>query len=301
MPAPNQDRWLALAVMRQDDGVVITGLDITELKQIQAQQQQWLDELENSRHSVDALTALRASLAQRTELLRAVSHDLRGNFGIINGALSLLEMANTEGERAQMMAMVLRNVNQATSLLTNLLDLAHLETGQQQHVVAPFNVSLLLTELGQSLQKMADAHTLTLVLSGSDELVVENDRKLIYRMAQNLIINSLKYTHQGSVRVQWGEADDRWWFEVADTGPGLAPELVAHLNVSVPSQSTKSGKSVTESWQTPVVPNQQQGEGIGLRIVRELAQLLEAQLQVSSESGVGTRFVISLPLRYTGK
>lgn len=307
IPSPNQDRWLALSVMRQDDGVVLTGLDITELKQVQAQQQHWLHELETSRHSVDALTNLRASLNQRTELLRSVSHDLRGNFGVINGALSLLEMADSEGERAQMMDMVLRNVKQATGLLTDLLDLARLETGQQQREIISFNAGLFLTELGQSLRPMADEQTLALVLSGPDTLVVENDRQLVYRMAQNLIINALRYTHQGSVTVQWGEAGDRWWFEIIDTGPGLDQELVAHLNsnelTSARSAQSPAPSSAADKPAAGVSPasssmTRQQGEGIGLRIVCELVQLLEARLQVISETGAGTRFIISLPLHY---
>ena len=108
---------------------MLTGLDITKIKQIQSQRQHWLNELEGSRQSVEALTTLRKSLNQRAELLRSVSHDLRGNFGVIDGALLLLEMADSEDERAQIMAMVLRNVNRATGLLNDLLDLARLETG----------------------------------------------------------------------------------------------------------------------------------------------------------------------------
>ena len=305
MPALNQDRWLALSVMRQDDGMVLTGIDITELKQIQGQQQQWLGEVEASRQSVDALAELRTSLNQRTELLRAVSHDLRGNFGIIQGALQLLDMAATESDRAQMMEMVLRNVRQATGLLTDLLDLARLETGRQERTVASFDASEVLQELGQSLQPVANEHNLELEMSGSPTLVVENDRQLVYRMAQNLMINALKYTHRGSVRVYWGEDGDRWWFEVVDTGPGLALELVAGLNTNQPA-SVRSGQARPGQIKAGSAPSsfdstdvtQLPGEGIGLRIVRELAGLLEAQLHVSSEEGVGTRFRVNLPRKY---
>ena len=317
MPSPNQDRWLALSVMRQDDGVMLTGLDITELKQIQVQQSYWLNELEASRQSVDALTGLRASLNQRTELLRSVSHDLRGNFGVINGALSLLEMTDSGAERAQIMDMVLRNVNQATGLLTDLLDLARLETGQQERQVDSFDASVLFHELGQSLQLMAHEQLLTLAVSGPDMLVVETDRQLVYRMAQNLIINALKYTHQGGVTVQWGEAGDEWWFAVVDTGPGLAQQLVDRLNSTepgpsipdldkptyLPASSPPADESVAEVNQTKsAMPGSGmyllRGEGIGLRIVRELAQLLNARLAVSSEAGKGTYFIVNLPLRY---
>ena len=299
LPAPNQDRWLAIAVMRQEDGIVFTGLDVTQLKQIQAQQQKWMSELEASRQSVDDLFNLRVSLSQRTELLRAFSHDLRGNFGIIQGGLQMLGLADTERDRAQMMEMVLRNVKQATGLLTDLLDLARLEKGQQEPILALFDVSELLQELGQSLQPIADEHQLSLEISGLPTLMVENDRQMVYRMAQNLMINALKYTNQGSVRVYWGEVGDQWWFEIVDTGPGLSPELVAALNTNRPvSTKPNQGQAVPSpfvSTDVTLLPS----EGIGLRIVRELTSLLEAQLQVSSVEGVGTQFRISIPRRYT--
>lgn len=293
MPAPHQDRWLAISVMRQDDGVVFTGLDITELKQIQGQQQDWLSELETSRHNVDALGILRASLNQRTELLRAVSHDLRGNFGVITGGLQLLDLADTESDRAKMMAMVLRNVKQATGLLTDLLDLARLETGQQPRTIDSFDASALLQELGQSLQPVAQEQNLILHVSGPATLPIENDRQLVYRMAQNLIINALKYTHQGQVTVHWAKSGDQWWFEVTDTGPGLTPELVESINTAKLIEPSPSAEAkTTTNWV------QLRGEGIGLRIVRELATLLGAQLQVRSDAGVGTRFRVRFPVHY---
>ncbi|WP_227686930.1 PAS domain-containing protein [Spirosoma arboris] len=294
MPAPHQDRWLGVTVTHQDDGVVLTGLDITELKQIQAQQQQWLGELEASRNSVEALAALKESVAQRTDLLRTFSHDLRGNFGIIQGGLGLLAMAITESDRARMMDMVVRNVKQATGLLTDLLELARLESGQQQRTITTFDISVLLVELVQSLQPVAQEKHLVLGTSGSDTLLVDNDRKLVYRLAQNLIINALKYTNQGQVLVHWEAVGDGWWFEVVDTGPGLGAELTAGLNRT---EATPSAPSTEPTKETHWI--QLPGEGIGLRIVRQLTGLLDAQLHVISELGVGSRFRIHFPRTYS--
>ena len=240
LPAPNQDRWLAISVMQQDDGVMLTGLDITELKQVQSQRQHWLNELETLQHSADALATLRILFDQRKEQLRAISHDLRGNFGVIQGALHLLDMADTENDRAQMMDMVLRNVKQATDLLTNLLDLARLEAGQQERTLESFDAAELLRELGQSFQSVADAQGLRLTLSGPETLPVQNDRRLVYRMVQNLTINALKYTHQGSVTLNWGQEKNQWWFEVIDTGPGFNLALVVRLNTDEHDQDNPS-------------------------------------------------------------
>ncbi|WP_083891494.1 CheR family methyltransferase [Fibrella aestuarina] len=299
-PMPTNDRWVAISVTRQDDGVVLTGLDITGLKQIQAQNQQWLSELKESRQTTDALSELRASLQHRTELLRAVSHDLRGNFGVIAGSLQLLSIAASEAERSQMMDMALRNVKEATSMLTELLDYARLETGQEQRQLETVDVSELLQKIGQGFQPIADEQQLQLRVDGPATLTTEGDPIHIHRMVQNLVINALKYTHRGEVTLRWGDepTQERWWCSVSDTGPGLDPELVTQLNTN---SQRNAGVSVADARPAPGGETgwtALRGEGIGLRIVQQLALLLEARLQVTSQLGMGTEFVISFPKQY---
>lgn len=300
LPPPHQDKWLAVSVTQQDDGVVLTGLDITALKESQLRQQHWLDELESSRESVEALTQLRATLQHRSESLRAVSHDLKSNFGIITGALSLLELADSETERSQVMDMALRNVKQATGLLGELLDLTRLEAHEQPRRIDQQNVSDLFRELIESVQPLAEERQLSLQVSGTDTLVVDTDSLVLYRLVQNLVMNALKYTHQGEVRLNWATepANEQWWFSVADTGPGLAAELVARLNGDQPvvpgsdRSINLAAESDIASWASL------RGEGIGLRIVREITALLMGRLVVDSQAGVGTTFTVRLPLTY---
>ncbi len=300
LPPPHRDKWLAVSVTQQDDGVVLTGLDITTLKQSQLRQQHWLDELESSRQSVEALTQLRATLQHRSESLRAVSHDLKSNFGIITGALSLLELADSEAERSQVMDMALRNVKQATGLLGELLDLTRLEAHEQPRRIDRQNVRNLFHELIESVQPLADERQLTVHVSGAGTLVVDTDSLVLYRLVQNLVMNALKYTHQGGVRLTWASEPEngQWWFSVADTGPGLAAELVARLNNDQPvvpgsdRSINLAAESDIASWASL------RGEGIGLRIVREITALLMGQLLVDSQAGVGTTFTVRLPLTY---
>jgi len=303
---PQQDTWVALSVTQQDDGVVLTVLDITAMKQVQAQQQHWFSELESSRHSVEALAQLKTALQHRSESLRAVSHDLKSNFGIINSSISLLELAESEAERDQFMSMALRNVQQATGLLGELLDLTRLESSEQALRISRQNVSTLFGELAQTLTPLADEQGLALRVSGPAVLTVETDELLLYRLLQNLVMNALKYTHQGQVSLSWDQelGSQQWWFTVADTGSGLAAHLVERLNAPDslqagedaidPARRIGSGEpTARESWASL------RGEGIGLRIVREITHLLGARLAVSSEAGQGTHFRVQLPLTYS--
>ena len=135
---------------------------------------------------------------------------------------------------------------------------------------------------------------------GPEVLWTEGDKVNVRRITQNLLLNAIKYTAHGEVQLSWGEdkTSGRWWLMVSDTGPGLSPHLLAHLkrfsSLSEPARPTSVQSAAA------VVPRQAitRGEGIGLRIVQELVDLLEARLEVSSQPNEGTQFKISFPLWY---
>ncbi|WP_420150165.1 CheR family methyltransferase [Spirosoma sp.] len=269
---PKSEQWVLITLTKYDDGVVLMGYDITALKRAEAQQDDLLNELENSNDNLRVLTQLRQHIQDRGEFLRSTSHDLRGNFGIIQGAATLLNMANTEAEREQMLSMLQRNLREATQMLTELLDVARLEAGQEQRQIAPFDAAEQLSGMVESVRPLADEKGLWLRSEGEETLSVEGDVVNVRRIAQNLLLNALKYTQTGGVTVSW-KADantDYWQLIVADTGPGL-------LKV------TRSKTS----------------EGIGLIIVRQLCELLNARLEIDSQPGVGTRFEVSFPRTYS--
>lgn len=264
------DQWMLITLLKYDHGVVLTGQDISLLKKAEQQQEQLLGELVNSNESLQVLAQLRQQLRERGELLRRTSHDLRGNFGIIQGAATLLDFANSDDERAQMLGVLQRNLKQGTQLLTEMLDMARLEAGQEELHITSFDVAELLWELAESVRPLANERNLWLYVDGDVTLVVENDAVKIRRIAQNLLLNAIKYTEAGGVTINWKVDADYWWLTVVDTGPGL-PE----------STRLKSG------------------EGIGLIIVRQLCELLTCQLSVDSRPGEGTQFSLRFPQKYS--
>ncbi|MBD2700034.1 PAS domain S-box protein [Spirosoma sp. BT702] len=263
------DQWMLRTLVKYDDGVVLTSQNITALKKAEEQQGQLLNELEKSNENIHVLTQLRQQIRERGEFLRSTSHDLRGNFGIIQGAAGLLDIANSEEERGQMLSMLQRNLRQATQMLTELLDVARLEAGQEERHLASVDVAELLNEIVESARPLANERGLWLRTEGDKSLIIETDAVKLNRIAQNLILNGLTYTQTGGVTVRWESFADTWQLIVQDTGPGL-PESV----------HTKSG------------------EGIGLVIVRQLCELLDCQQEIDSRPGVGARFQLSFPKTY---
>ncbi len=288
------ERWLALSFSKHDDGVVVTGLDITVLRRAEQQQISWLQELERSAEMVQTLVGMREHIRQRGEFLRATSHDLRGSFGVIEGAATLLHMMDTEEERAELLSMLQRNLRQATQMLNQLLDYSRLEAGQEELRTGSFDAARVLRELVAGLQPMAAERTIVLRGVGAETLPVEGDVVKCSRIAQNLVLNALKYTKTGTISVTWESAEtaDAWRFIVHDSGPGLPPAML-HLLTGTGGDGAGSPPGDTVANRLSA-----SGEGIGLFIVRRLSDLLGGKLTVASSPDSGTRIVVELPGRY---
>jgi signal transduction histidine kinase len=176
------------------------------------------------------------------------------------------------------------------------------------------DVAKLLQELCEGLRSLADQRHLFLCSTGPATFVVQADATKIRRIAQNLIMNAVKYTEQGGVTVTWGEAgaadSKRWLLQVCDTGPGLQAASAAPLASALES-ATQGAAGVESHAQTSSAPGQarrgrhpappQGGEGLGLSIVKRLCDMLDASIEIETSTGssAGTDFRILIPLHYT--
>jgi signal transduction histidine kinase len=150
---------------------------------------------------------------------------------------------------------------------------------------------------------------------GAPSLLVEGDPGKVRRIAQNLILNALKYTYEGGVTVSWGDSDEsdpkRWMLRVQDTGPGFhvgpgaplaaaleeATEESRQVDASSPEKATRPSASGRRPDPRPV--NQERGEGVGLTIVKRLCELLDATFAIASEPNQGTTVSVYFPRRYS--
>lgn len=117
-----QPRWLSLSAVKHDGGVVLTSLDITILRQTQLQREALRQQVSQSDIVTGQLAALRQHLKDQTELLRTNSHDIRSSLGIVQGAAQLMNLAESDAERVQIMEMINRNVRELARLLSELVE-----------------------------------------------------------------------------------------------------------------------------------------------------------------------------------
>ena len=280
-----------------------------------------LQQDESAGHARDlerAVMHLNALERQRGELIRQAVHDLGGNVQTVSTAAALLGFSDLkEDERTEYINLLQTGAGALRDMLRDLMDLARLEAGQDRRELASFDAATVLRDLRAVTEPIARERRLALNIEGPATLLVEGDANKVRRIAQNLVLNAIKYTERGSVALSWGEeGPGSWWLMVKDTGPGLmagpgAPivaglkEATASARESDQIAAESEGDTGTvlslpaeDSPQMRLPVRQQPGEGIGLSIVKRLCELLDASLELASSRESGTTFRVVLPRSY---
>lgn len=273
----------------------------------------------NARDVEQAIDQLRDLERQRAELWRQVAHDLRGSLGIVVNVTTGLAHPDVPVEtREHFLRLLHRSISSQQSMLDDVMNLARLQAGHETRDIKEFDAATMLTEFCDVLRPVARERGLYLNAAGPSALLVEGDPVKTRRIAQNLVLNALKYTEQGGVTVTWGDSregdEERWMLGVRDTGPGfhagpgtpLAGALEAATEEARQVEQRADAheavgntqESQRQSWPDTRPVHQERGEGIGLSIVKRLCELLDASLELESNPGEGTTFRIVFPRRY---
>ena len=295
------------------DGVCASATRYAYLQQSEAASR--LHELES------ALDQLRLLELERAAAWREAAHDLRGSAHVIANASAVLNHDGLpERERAQFSELLRNGVESLNKLLRDLMDQARLEAGHERRQVAPFDAALVLKDFCDTTRPLAAERNLFLKAEGPSSLLVEGDAAKVQRIVQNLVLNALRVTQRGGVKVTWEKGDDerrpQWALCVQDTGPGFrggsATPLERVLKQATteaheaeqrnltPSQSSLHAEAPpTLTSQSPHVFRQlPASEGIGLSIVKRLCELLDASLELETSNGEGTTFRVVFPCHY---
>ena len=154
--------------------------------------------------------------------------------------------------------------------------------------VAPFDAADVLRRLCDDLRPVAEAKELYLKALGVATLPVEGDAIKVRRIAQNLLLNALKYTESGGVIVRWGDTvardDGRWLLTIEDTGPGF------HAGPGAPMVSALSatpGEPPVEPDEDARPVHQSHGEGLGLAIVKRAERDPQCDPRARHRAGQG--------------
>jgi signal transduction histidine kinase/CheY-like chemotaxis protein len=239
-------------------------------------------ELERAR-----LEAMREVAVARSTFLSKVSHELRSPLQGIVSALDLMEMrhGSLQSEDRELVSRMRRSSLLLNTQLRDLLTLARGEAGRLELHPEPFEAGSLIEALVDSARELAADKNLELMAVLPDQpIFVVADCARIDQVLTNLVINSIRYTDEGQVRVKLLGYDPelrRLRFDVADTGPGIPDDALPSL--LAPDRTLSSDE------------RRGKGSGLGLAIVRTLVDLLGGEISVRSELGKGTSFTLAIP------
>ena len=267
-----------------------------------------------------ALAEIQALEQQRADLWRQAAHDLRGNLGVVaNVTVGLTHSGLRESSRDEFVRILMRNVTSLHHLLDDVTSLARLQAGREVRHIEPIDVTPIIQQLCEGINALAQQRGLYLRCDGPPGFATDGDAVKIRRIAQNLILNAVKFTRAGGITVSWGDSTindpKRWELAIADTGPGfhagsgepMTDALVkAHEQSSTGVNEQKGGSERTIKKPKSAAPHADQasadgeaaGEGIGLSIVKRLCEMLNATIEVKSERDLGTTFRILFPREY---
>jgi signal transduction histidine kinase len=268
-----------------------------------------------------ALTQLQNLEQERAEAWREAAHDLRGRVQVIASASMVLTGTGVpEQNRTPYSEMLRRGVQSLNKLLSDLMDHARLEAGQERRQIIHFDVGALLKEFCETARPMAAEKGLFLDARGTTPLMIEGDQAKILRIVQNLLLNAIKVTEHGGVKLTWepteNERRPQWVLCVQDTGPGFRvgsatplEQVLKHAtdeaheaeqrNLSLSTTDHRPDSVPMLASRTAASPGDSSaGEGIGLSIVKRLCELLDAGFELESARGKGTTFRVIFPSRY---
>ncbi len=264
-----------------------------------------------------ALAEIRELEMQRADLWRQAAHDLRGNLGVVaNVTVGLTHPALGESTKGDFVRILMRNVTSLHHLLNDVTSLARLQAGRETRTIETIDVAALLQELCEGLRPFAQERRLFLRCDVPAGFSTDGDRVKIRRIAQNLIMNAIKFTREGGITVSCGDSDPqdfrRWCLSIRDTGSGLhtgsdkglaqalekAPETSPNLPLDVSDADRRRHESEVPSANPVHWSREEGGEGLGLSIVKRLCELLDGSIEMTSEPNVGTTFRILFPRAY---
>ena len=224
----------------------------------------------------------------RAEFLGMVSHELRGPLTSIKGSSTTLldDSANLNAaEMRQFHRIIDDHADRMRRMISDLLDVAHIETGTLSVSPEPSSVSTLMDQAKTSFVSSGGGNELQIDLP-PDLPSVMADRQRIAQVFSNLLSNASKYSREFSTIRLSAELHDLYIaFSVADEGRGVSPERLSYLfRKYVRIEGESAGRQI-------------EGSGLGLAICRGIVEAHGGRISVDSEGqGLGTRFTFTLPL-----
>ena len=261
-------------LLNEEENMVLTVHDITQLKQAEKELTLAKEKAENADISKSAFLA-------------NMSHEIRTPLNAITGFAEILDSANTEEEKAQYQEIIKMNADLLLQLVNDILDMSKIEAGTLEFVYTKVDINLLLSDLQQLFQMRvneAGGNIQIIAEPGLPSCTIETDRNRVAQVLSNFTTNAIKFTQEGNVRIGYKARDTELYFYVTDTGTGIPADKLPEV----------FGRFVK-------LNKEKKGTGLGLSISKTIVNKLEGQIGADSVEGKGSTFWFTIPYRTCGR
>jgi signal transduction histidine kinase/ActR/RegA family two-component response regulator len=231
--------------------------------------------------------AAQAADQSKSEFLANISHEIRTPLNGVLGLASQLRRTRLDGVQNEMVRTIEASAQTLNALLSDVLDLAKIESGHLELDPQPFDPEEVVRHLHRLFRGAASAKGLDFrcEVDASVAGLALADSTRVNQVLTNLISNAIKFTATGFVELKaWAEGegcDQRLAFSVTDSGAGIAREALPRLF----ERFVQADGSISRSYG---------GTGLGLAISRNLARMMDGDVAVASEPGGGSTFTLTL-------
>lgn len=225
----------------------------------------------------------------KSELLEIVAHDLRDPLQVIIGFTDLLQTKLHEDRYAiEKLRKIYNSTNQMVTLITGLLEIAHIESGKVALNRVEVDVGAVAEGVVKNNQIASGKKNQEIIYKAKENCIISADKMRLQQVMDNLVSNAIKFSPLGkSIWVSVDRTDSLIIFKVRDEGPGLTEEDKEKLFERFQRGSAKPTGGESSS-------------GLGLALSRELVKLHGGDIRVKSQWGEGSEFIVELPAREPG-
>ena len=225
-----------------------------------------------------------------------LSHELRTPLNVILSSYQLISKLNEEGKyipkekMKSYMASIKKNADRLLNLISNIIDTSKVESGNYKLNIKEVDIIFEIEEIALSMKDLIEEREIELIIDPEiEEKNIECDMVEIEKCIINLIGNAIKFTNPGgTITISMLDLGDKVKISIKDNGVGISKEY----HETIFNRFGQAYNSITE---------EHGGSGLGLTLTKHLVDIHGGEIKVESEVGVGSEFIIILPVKHNHK
>lgn len=228
----------------------------------------------------------------KTSFIQNISHEVRTPLNGILGFSDIMMDPDIDNDEKEMYKPLLQSsCDRLINTITDYMDISLIASGNMELRKKPIDVSEIIAECTDKYKELCNTKNLEFQYHQAPDLqnpTIETDPEFLRKIINHLLDNAVKFTSSGSVKLDWGIEENRFFMVVKDSGKGIDETAKDKIFNAFEQEET----SLTRSYE---------GSGLGLAIIKGLVELLGGEISFETAKDEGTEFTVTLPAGAAGR